>query len=391
MRLLLNKTIELLNATRFNDWRYSFIPNIFGNIYLWLFLFNIPVSPKSVLLLTCSLITSVGFAALGYFINEFFDKKDDYLAGKLNKLTAITPLKQFLLLLLILACTFIPWVFLPKNDLSFALMAIQITLFLLYSSPPFRFKKIWLAATIIDSLYAYVVPFVLSSYTYYLFSPETPRSTLISVILTVYMATLFLVGARNITIHNINDVFNDKRLGILTLPRRLGVVNTNAYLKSSIYIEFLLSVALCSLLSSFNLLFLFGTFIVVRQLITYHKKLIITRNGILVNKTIRHAPDQLFQRVFSILFLANLIFHDPIWSFLLVFHLFVFIPASAYKPIISWIVRAKIWLHKFKIQLKHLLSLAINYTIYFVFLLFGVNLIKEKKSAWQYLKTKIAS
>lgn len=388
MRLLLNKPTELLNATRFNDWRYSFIPNIFGNIYLWLFLFTIPLNTASVLLLVCSLITSVGFAALGYFINEFFDKKDDYLAGKLNKLALISPNKQIILLLVILSFTFSPWFFLPKSGLSFLLMAIQILLFIVYSSPPFRLKKNWLAATIIDSLYAYVVPFVLSSYTYHLFSLQTPRSSLLYVILVVYAVTLFLVGMRNITIHNINDVFNDKRLGILTLPRRLGVVATNNYLITSIYLEFLLSAILCCLLSSYNLLFLVGVGMVAMQLYTFTQKQYVLKNGILVNKPTRHAPDKLFQLLFPLLFLVNLLFYNPLWLILLLFHLTIFIPINTYKPIKSWAVRVKIGLHKLRIQLKHLLSLVINYSIYFVFLLFGVNLIKEKKSAWHYIKTK---
>lgn len=388
MRLLLNKPTELLNATRFNDWRYSFIPNIFGNIYLWLFLFTIPLNTASVLLLVCSLITSVGFAALGYFINEFFDKKDDYLAGKLNKLALISPNKQIILLLVILSFTFSPWFFLPKSGLSFLLMAIQILLFIVYSSPPFRLKKNWLAATIIDSLYAYVVPFVLSSYTYHLFSLQTPRSSLLYVILVVYAVTLFLVGMRNITIHNINDVFNDKRLGILTLPRRLGVVATNNYLITSIYLEFLLSAILCCLLSSYNLLFLVGVGMVALQLYTFTQKQYVLKNGILVNKPTRHAPDKLFQLLFPLLFLVNLLFYNPLWLILLLFHLTIFIPINTYKPIKSWAVRVKIGLHKLRIQLKHLLSLVINYSIYFVFLLFGVNLIKEKKSAWHYIKTK---
>lgn len=388
MRLLLNKPTELLNATRFNDWRYSFIPNIFGNIYLWLFLFTIPLNTDSVLLLVCSLITSVGFAALGYFINEFFDKKDDYLAGKLNKLALISPNKQIILLLVILSFTFSPWFFLPKSGLSFLLMAIQILLFIVYSSPPFRLKKDWLAATIIDSLYAYVVPFALSSYTYHLFSLQTPRSSLLYVILVVYAVTLFLVGMRNITIHNINDVFNDKRLGILTLPRRLGVVATNNYLITSIYLEFLLSAILCCLLSSYNLLFLVGVGMVALQLYTFTQKQYVLKNGILVNKPTRHAPDKLFQLLFPLLFLVNLLFYNPLWLILLLFHLTIFIPINTYKPIKSWAVRVKIGLHKLRIQLKHLLSLVINYSIYFVFLLFGVNLIKEKKSAWHYIKTK---
>ena len=95
MQFSFQKYRSLLIATRAKDWRFSFLPQIFGNLYLWLILFDIPFSISSVLLLILSLITSFGFAALGYFINEFFDKKDDENYNKVNKLLRLAIHNKF--------------------------------------------------------------------------------------------------------------------------------------------------------------------------------------------------------------------------------------------------------------------------------------------------------
>jgi|GEM_PF-960367 4-hydroxybenzoate polyprenyltransferase len=389
MKFLLYNPAKFLDASRFKDWRYSFIPNIFGNIYLWLFLFNIPVSIRAISLLFCSLITSIGFAALGYFINEYFDKEDDSLAGKPNKLLLLKHSLQYWLLLIILAFAFTPWIFLPKDNFTYALMLSQLVLFLLYSAPPFRLKKNWLIATIIDALYAYVFPFILSSYTYYLFSPEIPHVSASYLVWITYVIILFFVGVRNITIHNINDIFNDKKIGISTLPRRLGVNKTDTCLRTSIYIELLLSAVLCCLLFTQSMLLGCGVILVFYQMLNYQKNLSVLPTKKLVNQSLRHTPDYLFQFLFPVLFLSNLVFHEPLWSFLIILHVLLFIPTSTYKPLISFLIRLKIRFHKLRIELKHILSLVINYSIYFGFLLFGVNLIKERKSAWQYIKNKL--
>jgi 4-hydroxybenzoate polyprenyltransferase len=130
-----------INLTRAKDWRLSFIPLIFGNLYLWLILFKISFDFKLLWILFLSLTTSFGFAALGYFINEYFDKKDDFVAGKTNKLEMLNANKQIILLVSILLFTFIPWIFLPFNKISISLITIQILLFIIYAAHPFRLKK----------------------------------------------------------------------------------------------------------------------------------------------------------------------------------------------------------------------------------------------------------
>ena len=164
---------NLAQTTRLNDWLYSFIPQIFGNIYLWLLLFKIRLNGPSILLLISSLLTSFGFAALGYFINEYFDKEDDAKAGKLNRLSVINNRQKIVLFLSICCIVFLPWLFLPYDYISLELIAGQCSLFILYAAPPFRLKKQWLAAIVIDALYAYVIPFLLSIYTYRLFAHQT--------------------------------------------------------------------------------------------------------------------------------------------------------------------------------------------------------------------------
>src|SRR6218665_977521 len=157
---------SLARATRLADWQYSFIPQIFGNIYLWLFLFKIRPNVSSIILLICSLLTSLGFAALGYFMNEYFDIEDDTKSGKQNQLAVISKQQKAVLFLSICCVTVLPWLFLPYDSVSLGLINTQCFLFVLYSIPPFRLKKQWFLSVVIDSLYAYVVPFLLSIHTY---------------------------------------------------------------------------------------------------------------------------------------------------------------------------------------------------------------------------------
>jgi hypothetical protein len=389
MKAFFNFSNKLILATRSTDWRYSFIPNIFGNIYLWLYLFNIDVNKLSLLLLVGSLFTSFGFAAFGYFINELFDRKDDIKAGKNNKLSELNTFSILFLLLIILCGTFIPWIFLPANNTSYFLIICEISLFLIYSSPPIRLKEHWLLATLIDATYAYVIPFILSAYTYFLFKSQDSSNTYIYFVLLAYIFALFLAGIRNITIHNINDIFYDKFIGKITLPRYIGVYKTNIFLISTIIIEIALCALTFGILAFHHFIFTLGLLVTSWIATKFYKRVKLLKNKLIVHNSNRHATDRLYQFFFPLLFLSVLIYTKPSWWFLLLIHISLFIPISIYTPILSWLVRLRIHLIRLRIDLKQLISSIVNYSIYYAFLICGVNLIKEKKSAWEYIKNKI--
>ncbi len=375
----------LARASRISDWRLSFIPHIFGNLYLWLILFEIQLSISSILLLLFSLLTSFGFAALGYFINEYFDIKHDYIAGKINRLSNISNTQKISLLFVILSSCLIPWLYLPYNKISIILIIGQITLFCAYAMPPLRLKlNTWLAP-IIDSLYAYIIPLLLSYYTYYLFTANTASH--LTALILVYSILLFIVGLRNIVIHYINDIFKDKAAGLITLPRVLGVKKTNNLLWLFLIAESIISlvfIALASMQYKILLVLVAPYVYIVYRAYSSRKSL---SNHLIVNQKTRHLPDAFYQFYAPLCILFALIVKHHNWAILVPMHFFLFIPRFKFHPIKSWFQRINFKL--FFIGVKQLASWVVNYTIFFLFLIVGVNLRKEKTSAIKYLKKKL--
>lgn len=384
MQISIKKYKNILVATRAKDWRFSFIPQIFGNLYLWLLLFNINFSLSVILLLVLSLITSFGFAALGYFINEYFDQEDDLKAGKINKLKLISLPNKIILLIIILISTFIPWILLPFDTLSVILMAAQILLFMLYATPPFRLKKNSYFSAIIDALYAYIIPLLLSYYTYYLYS----KSSSVNIIFLIcYGLLLFVAGYRNIIIHYINDIFKDKKVGLITLPRAIGVYKTNTLIIILLVIEFCLILAKIFIIAS-NIAYFWLLLIPIMYLVyRANKQRQKLKDNIIVNKPIRHVPDLYYQVYAPALILGILVLHQFIWILLVPIHIALFIPVYRLHPIISWFQRINF--KRYYIWLKQMVSWIVNYTIFFMFILIGVNLKKRKLSALGYIKYKL--
>ena len=384
MQLSIKNYKNILIATRAQDWRFSFIPQIFGNLYLWLLLFKIGFSIGALSLLLLSLITSFGFASLGYFINEYFDQEDDSKAGKINKLKFVGKSNQFILLVVIVLATFTPWLVLPFNKISGALVTAQIALFLLYASTPFRLKKNSYLSGIIDALYAYIVPLILSYYTYYLYSGSLSFNI---PFLICYSALLFVAGYRNIIIHYINDIFKDKKVGLITMPRVIGVNKTNTLLITLLLIELALLLTTIVIIGNQIVplwLLLLPILFLVNRAIKQVQKL---PDNIIVNKPIRHAPDLYYQVYGPAIILAVLVWYDFKWVLLVPIHITLFIPLFRLHPLISWYKRINFKLYY--IWTRQLISWVINYTIFFMFLLIGVNLKKRQLSALGYIKYKL--
>jgi 4-hydroxybenzoate polyprenyltransferase len=108
--------------------------------------------------------TLFGIAGLGYFINDWADIRSDQLAGKPNKVGELSLGVRLLILILLCAFSFLPWLILPMNEYSWALIGIEIILFLMYSLPPLRLKEKGFLGIITDTMYAYI------SKSYFLFN-----------------------------------------------------------------------------------------------------------------------------------------------------------------------------------------------------------------------------
>lgn len=388
---MLNLSNKILKVTRAKDWRLSFVPFIVGCVYFWLWWFEIEFTADAILLFLLSFITTIGFAALGYFINEFFDKQVDAKARKVNMLAVLPALYQAALLLGCILFAFLPWIWLPKDKITYSLITVEVLFFLLYSLPFPRLKNISFLSGFIDSGYAYVIPLMLSFYTYSLFA-----NTNVPSMIYLLMAIVFLIGFRNITIHHVNDIFKDIRSGTQTLPQTIGVQKTNILIIILLVLEICVMLIWSVGIAWSKPLFVtwilsFIAFLLLRVKFLFHS----FKFEYFSIEPARHLTDPGYQYVFPAVCLGLAITVDIKWMVIVPFHFALLLT----KPmqVIAW--ETVYWK---TIQLKYAgirafttvvvipCSLVVNYTIFFIFLMAGTDLRKEKKSALMVLKGKFS-
>lgn len=383
-------TGKILQITRAKDWRLSFVPFIIGCVYFWLWWFQISLNISSLLLFVLSFITTFGFAALGYFINEFFDKAVDAKAGKINKLAFLPVAYQFLIFLGCVVATSLPWLWLPSDRATVVLFGVEIGLFLMYSLPFPRLKQVPLISSFIDSGYAYLVPLLLSVHTYSLYANSNHKPMIV-----VLATTVFFIGFRNITIHHVNDIFKDMRSHTVTLPQIIGANATN-YLVMILLLEEILFVFEWTILIAlqqplFWLWFLIFSLALVLRYRFVAKDL---RLQFISIEPVRHLTDPIYQSIFPVFTLFLAISFDYTWLLLVPFHFALLITPPIRKKAIEITVSKTITsLYATKSLLKKLfwvpVAAMVNYSIFFMFLLVGVNLREENTDAISFIKRKL--
>lgn len=368
-------------VSRFDDWRFSFIPQIFGLLYFWLLIFKYELNFEILKLLGLSFITSVGFASIGYLINEFFDQKSDALVGKKNQLKNASIAQKLTYFFISLSLTFIPWLLLPSNTLTWVLISLQLAVYFLYNAPPFRLKNHPFFSILLDASYAYLIPFILSGNTYYL-GAKTIKIHLGVFIL--FASILFLVGLRNIFLHLIDDYFFDNQNGRISLPKILGVNKSKLLLITIFSLEFILLISVSILLSSYYRLFLILLFIALFYLFGIFIRIKKDDKYFILDSSFCSKSNAIYQIYFPLICLSTLCLEAPLWSILVPIHLLTLIPKS-------YILRLK-GLLKFIFKeivskgIRNMMSKIVNYSIYYLFLIVGVNLKKEQKSALEFLR-----
>lgn len=376
---------QVYRITRASDWRLSFVPFVIGCIYLWFIWLDVEFNSSALIIFFASLVTTFGFAAFGYYINEYYDQEIDLKAGKINKLAYLPAKYKFLILFIILIASSVPWIWLPYNKIILGLVSFEVSLFFLYSHPFFRFKEVPIVSNIIDSMYAYLVPLLLTYYIYTIYAGQNVDSWIILLAIAV-----FYIGFRNILIHQVNDIFKDKKSALTTLPSLLGVYNTNILLAILLMLEvFVISIFFIGV-SSINVYLscwvVFYLFFVIREL--YKNKNSFKSEYFSISKA-RHITDSAYQIWLPLFMFIPLLISDWKWSILIPLQLTVLTPFRIFKPIISLSKKSyQLMIVFLFVHVRHFISLCVNYPIHIFFLIFGVNLKKENKSAFKYLKDK---
>lgn len=355
-----------------------------GCVYLWLWHFKIPFEVRSLLLIGLSFITAIGFASLGYFINEFFDQRHDALAGKHNRITPLSLRNKIGLFTVILGLAFAPWAWLPSDKISWVLIATQVALLLAYSLPFPRLKSVPIVANILDMAYAYLVPLLLSFHTYAIFvAGQVPHWA------APFIVVVILVGLRNILIHQVDDLYNDAKARMETLPKIIGPRSTSYALLLMLMLEtasFILFGTMLALIDPWMLSvpIIYAAFCFYRLL----KNQSFTLPFLPLNH-IRHLTDPYYQWCFPILILFAAASHDWRWMALLLVHLLILTPAHLIKPFFTTLHELWQWILRQRPIVRAATSALVNYPIYWLFRCFGIDLRQEKTSALGFLRAKL--
>lgn len=281
------------------------------------------IEPKEALIaILLAYSTLFGIASLGYFINDWADIKTDKQAGKPNKLAEFNIGLKLLILLLLLGFAFVPWIWFPKNQYTYILLGSEILLFLLYSLPPFRFKEKGILGVLTDTLYAYILPTLLASLTFYLIGLEDYPHMFY--FLVAVSAWLLVVGVRGILLHQVKDYQNDLNASVKTLVTKKGVAFAGRILDVLLPLELILLTGFfVFVFREFYLLFPGFILFCVYQFLVQHKKKEKTGPKDYQKFTNLYFDD-FYLDYFPILILIHLCIADYYYAPLLVLHLLFF-------------------------------------------------------------------
>lgn len=374
---------------RLEDWFWSKVSLLMGVIYL---LFSYKQFPFIFFFSRISLwfITIIGFASLGYFVNDFFDSSQDLIANKKNSLQDKSRTKIFLIFSLSLMVAIIPWLFLPFTKFTFFLIAFQIGLYLAYSVPPIRLKERGLIGIFADSLYAYVSPILLIIYTFTIeegfhFTP---------LFLVVFVMWHFLTGVRNILLHQEHDLAADKKAGVRNYVSNISVEKLYKVIPFIIAGELFFSLASLFILMNRNVVFCLAFFTMVIAFLKfidlyYHEK--IKR---IADSEWRYFPNIFFEKWLPLIYLVILSYQNFLFLNILLLHILLF-NYDLFKKVtkkLILILNAIPFKQIFKNTLHFFIQKAswlVNHFIFLVFLLFGVDLKREKTDAKGYILKKL--
>ncbi|MBK9636208.1 MAG: UbiA family prenyltransferase [Bacteroidetes bacterium] len=193
---------------------------LFTLLYVVIYFYGL-LNSKLFFYLLISLILSAGVGGIGYLFNDYNDIEQDKQQGKQNIFNSISKTKIYILAIVLTAFTIIPWFFLPFTKISFCLILFEFILFYVYAFHPLRWKEKGLLGVFADAMYAHVIPSLLAIYTFSQFS-NTPTFEASPLLITCLSLWLFLFGIRNIFIHQIEDLENDKKAKTKTLVQDIG-------------------------------------------------------------------------------------------------------------------------------------------------------------------------
>ncbi len=313
---------ELTTTVRLQDWWKAKAANLLAVLYSVTLITALPFT-RALVLLAASLITIIGIGGFGHVINDLCDIPIDAAAGKPNRLARLNPWKRFTLVGVLLAIALLPWLVLPFDRLSIALLLIEFSLLLAYAIPPLRLKRRVIWAVLTDAGYAYALPALLAAHTFFLATGDRENRALALSLFVWQMA----LGIRHFLNHLALDRTNDIRSGISTLATIKGSHYIHALIRHGILpielLGFLGYLLVMSEYARFMVFVVAAIFVVISSL---HIVLAIGRSyPFLTYRFSRTQLDWLYQVVLPLVLLAYLVRLDWRFSSLLLAHVLLFV------------------------------------------------------------------
>lgn len=229
-----------------NPWKFK-VPFLISILY-FVFLISCKVEANPIYSFSASISVIIGVAGIGYLTNDLGDRQKDALISKDNATSNLSITNLFFLFFLFFSLTFLPWFYLYFDLVSAVLLALQILLFIIYAFPPFRFKEKGIIGIITDSLYAHTIPALLATFTFYRMN-QVFRTDIIYFTCTL-ISWQFVLGLRNIVLHQLKDYENDNNSNTKTFVTNHGIVKSVFLVKKILLpFEFILFLIFCFFLS----------------------------------------------------------------------------------------------------------------------------------------------
>ncbi len=317
------------HAIRLRGWWKPKATNLLAVLYSVALITALPFA-RAVPLLAAALVTILGIGGFGHCVNDLSDIGVDAAAGKPNPLARLGLGKRVILITGLLALALLPWLILPFDRLSVALLLMEFGLLLAYAIPPLRLKERGRWPVFTDAAYAYALPAMLASHTFFL-AAASPDNRLLIACLAVWQMAL---GVRHFLNHLALDRANDLRSGVSTIATMKG----NRYVHSMIR-RVILPIEVVGFAGYLLVMSQYGRFLlpaiagILLIASSFHIVLAIARRYALLTYRFSGTQlDWLYQAVLPVVLLAYLIGLDARFSVLLIGHIALLIGVGKFLP-----------------------------------------------------------
>jgi glycosyltransferase involved in cell wall biosynthesis len=312
---------DLSSTVRLQGWWKAKTANLLAILYSVTLITGLHFS-RSLLLLSTALITIVGIGGFGHVINDLYDVPVDAAVGKPNPLAALSVGQRCALVLALLAVALLPWLVLPFDRLSIALLLTEFALFFAYAIPPVRLKQRGIWAVLADAAYAYAVPAMLATHTFFLAAGRHDNRIFVFPLFVWQIA----LGTRHYLNHLALDRANDIRSGFTSFATIKGNYHVHTLIRHIVLpMELLGFLGYLLVMNQHARFLLFVVICIFFVLSSLHIVLAIGRRyPFLTYRFSKTQLDWLYQAVLPLVLLAYLAALDLRFSVLLLGHVLLF-------------------------------------------------------------------